>query len=727
MKLDTVELKKFQPGVRFWGFIAAVVAALVFGFAGDARNRPIFDFYQTIHPRQIKTSDVVIVAIDDAAIEAVGSWPWPRYAFARLIERIAHERPAVIGVAVIFAEPDRNSPATFASIYPELTPGTAREIQALQSMDSVLANVVGSTPTVLAMAGTEEPNEGLSKSNGSGVFAPALPGSVPRFKGAIRSIAAIRDQALGEGIVNGPPATDGVVRELPIAAYAGGSGRAALPLEMMRQAHGGRPIRTLTSGNNLTQFEIERLKVPVSSEGSAKLWFGQLPRTSYYSALGVLGNKFDGLAPGKYVIIGITASGTTDVVTVPHLGQVYGVEVQAQAIDSMLKGQLLTRPAWAKLGEWCVAAILALGALLICDRVSRRSAVALPIMITVLVLGISIGAFYFARILIDPVLPLGVGGSAMSAIGLMRFMQVAREREAIHRAFDRYLSPELVARIAKDPSQLELGGEERDVTVLFCDIRGSTAISERLTPNQMIQFLIGLLTPMTDILLAGHATIDKYVGDAVIAFWNAPLNDPRHAQNAADVALEMSRRIVDLNREMPHQSRYPWPGEVKIGIGLNSGLACVGNMGSERRLNYSMIGDTVNLASRIEGLTKFYGVEIAIGDDLARRIADYAVFEMDRVKVVGRERAEAIWALVGDPEQASEPDFLKFKITYGKLLGHYRSKQWADARKLLRQLSETPFGIRFDTLLSVYRDRITTLENQALPEDWDGVFVASEK
>lgn len=727
MKPGNSTLGKFRPGVRVWGSIAAIVAALLLAIAGDTRSRTIFDLYQTIYPRPVAATDVVVVVIDDAAVAAVESWPWPRHAFARLVEGIAHSRPAVIGISVIFAEPDRNSPANFTRIYPELKPDTARELQALPAMDALLAEVVRETTTVLAMGGIDGIPERPTNPDGSVVFAPALPGSVSQYSGSIRSIAVIRDEAQGEGLVNASPDTDGLVRKVPVAAYASGSGRASLPLEMMRQAFGGKPVRTLASGNDLTGLEIGRLKIPITPDGAARLWYGKLPSSSYYSALSFLGNKPAQLGAGKYVLVGITASGVSDIATVPHLGQIYGVDVQAQALDSMLKGQLLRRPAWTEYVEWCLAIGLTLAVLLLFDRVSIFSAVALPLLGVVLVAGISFSAFRFSQILIDPVLPLGVAGSALTAIGLVRFMQVAREKQEIHRAFDRYLSPELVARIAKDPSQLELGGEERDVTVLFCDVRGSSAISEQLTPNQMIQFLIGLLTPMTDILLAGHATIDKYVGDAVIAFWNAPLNDPRHAQNAADVALEMSRRLVELNRDMPHQSRYPWPGEVRIGIGMNSGLACVGNMGSERRLNYSMIGDTVNLASRIEGLTKFYGVEIAIGEDLARRIEDYAIFEMDRVKVVGRERPETVWALVGDPEQAKAPDFVTFKDLFGDLLEQYRSKHWDDARSVLRQLSETSFSVRFGKLLSIFGDRVASLEDQALPDDWDGVFIARQK
>lgn len=228
---------------------------------------------------------------------------------------------------------------------------------------------------------------------------------------------------------------------------------------------------------------------------------------------------------------------------------------------------------------------------------------------------------------------------------------------------------------------------------------------------------------MTDILLAGRATIDKCVGDAIITFWNAPVDDPQHATNAADTALAMSARLRELNLEMPHQQKYPWPGEVRIGTGLNSGVVCVGNMGSERRLNYSMIGDTVNLASRIEGLTKFYGVEIALGGNLAERLPSYAVIQLDLVQVVGRVQPERVFALLGGPEVKTTRTFTEFAKQWEAFYLSYRAGTWEEARARLENVDPER---RWQTAKpkAVYFDRIYQMEDAPPPSDWDGVYIA---
>jgi adenylate cyclase len=255
------------------------------------------------------------------------------------------------------------------------------------------------------------------------------------------------------------------------------------------------------------------------------------------------------------------------------------------------------------------------------------------------------------------------------------------------------------------------------MTVLFCDIRNFTALSEKLDPKQVIRFLIGFLTPMCDILLAHKATIDKFIGDAVLAFWNAPLDDPDQHRNAARAALAMVKRLEEMNREMPAQQPDAWPTNVKIGIGLNAGLCCVGNMGSAQRLTYSLIGDTVNLAARIEPLTKRYGVEIALGEDFRRQIPGFATVGLDRVRVAGRDTPEEIFALLGDEVLAGEVEFRRFAQWHEAMLAAYRSGDWAEARRLveLGDASAREFGLI--PLYRLYRERLSGEP----PKGWSGV------
>jgi adenylate cyclase len=310
---------------------------------------------------------------------------------------------------------------------------------------------------------------------------------------------------------------------------------------------------------------------------------------------------------------------------------------------------------------------------------------------------------------------------------LTSYLREEKQRAYIHRAFDRYLSPELVRRIANDPGQLELGGEERDMTVLFCDIRSFSKISETMGPRDIIRFLIAFLTPMTDIMLTRKATIDKYIGDAILAFWNAPLDDPDQYRHAADAALAMASRLKSLNTEMQAQTVEPWPGEVKIGIGLNAGPCCVGNMGSAQRLSYSLIGDTVNLASRIEGLTKQYGVEIAIGSSLAAQLPGYAALEIDRVRVVGRLAPETLYVLLGDQAMGGDPAFGAFADAHRVMLEAYRARDWAGAGALLANNRAMASQFQLDKVMDIYAGRIATYAAADPGADWDGVYQAQEK
>jgi adenylate cyclase len=336
-------------------------------------------------------------------------------------------------------------------------------------------------------------------------------------------------------------------------------------------------------------------------------------------------------------------------------------------------------------------------------------------------------AYTAQHFLLDPTWP-AVGVTAAYLVQtILTFYREERQRAYIHHAFDRYLSPELVKRIADDPALLELGGVERDMSVLFADIRSFSRLSEKLAPTEVIAFLVRFLTPMTDLLLGHKATIDKYIGDAILAFWNAPLDDPDHHVNAARAALAMQQRLAQLNEEMVARGDGSWPGDVRIGIGLNSGPCCVGNIGSERRLSYSLIGDPVNLASRLESLSKYYGVSILTGDSLARHLGEFAILPIDRVRVVGRDKAETVHVLLGDEAVRKSSEFINFATAHQAALDAYFGQDWAKAADLNDQNEQAAARFGLTKLVMLYRDRIAAFAANPPPVGWDGVYEATSK
>lgn len=710
----------FRLNPQSAGIAGAIIGAFASLLFAESAGRPIFDSWQRIAPREISADEVAVVLIDDLSLETVASWPWPRLRMAQLTDAIASQGPKAIGFDMIFPQPDPQSVDALFFTYPEIGNETAAKLKRMPSGDDKFSSILRITPTILGRLGVPsgyDPDDMLYSSKIVG----DPPQDTQKFPKVLTSIPLLDDAALGHASINGEPDADGIVRRVPLTVMIGRKQTPGLALELSRVVRGSTEVKW-----RHLNLEVGDALLPADRSGTIALRFGQFPSSATFSAANVLAGRVPtGSFSGKAVLIAMGAEGTSDIVASPLTTGQFGVFVQAQGVDALLHRGWLSRPQWVQLVE----ALLSLSLILLVWT-SARTAHRWPGFTAIGVL-FALPAISFLmldrwNLLFNPVTPLATGVVGLLAMELVRSLERERARKRIHLAFDKYLSPELVNRIARDPSRLELGGEERDMTVMFCDVRGFSALSEKLSPQEVIRFLIGLLTPMTDILLAGRGTIDKYIGDAIVAFWNAPVDDPVHASNAADAALAMIARLRELNIEMPDQDEYPWPGEVRIGIGLNSGLVCVGNMGSERRLSYSMIGDTVNLASRIEGLTKFYGIEIAIGENLSRRLSDYAQLELDKVRVIGRQQPERVFALFGGPDLKASDDFRSLRDGWTTFLALYRSQRWADARAALAEVdAEHTWSLA--RLKSIYVDRLEQLETASSIDVWDGVYVAREK
>jgi adenylate cyclase len=436
---------------------------------------------------------------------------------------------------------------------------------------------------------------------------------------------------------------------------------------------------------------------------------------------------------GAIAIIGTSAVGLKDQQTTPLDPNAAGVTVHAQVIEQAFFGDFLLRPDWADGAE--ILLLLFLGGLIILIFALPQIATLPATLFSLGIVGAGVAASWYAytdhALLLDPIYPGIMGIAVYTSASLLRFVSTERERKQIRTAFGQYMAPALIERLAQDPGQLRLGGEIRPLTLLFCDIRGFTTISEKLNAEELTHLINRFLTPMTNIIMSRQGTIDKYMGDCIMAFWNAPLDVPDHGRQGVDSALAMRERLVLLNSELKLEAaarRQP-DIEIGIGIGLNTGEACVGNVGSDQRFDYSALGDSVNLASRLEGQCKTYGVEIVVSESTKDEVKDYAVLELDLITVKGKTVPIRIFTVLGDSGKATDPAFQALADENAAMIDAFRAQRWDDAAEHLAAARQRAGGLRerLDEFYDLYEARIASFRMDPPPADWDGVYVSREK
>jgi adenylate cyclase len=710
-----------------------------------ARNA-VFDEYQRLKPRPWSDVNVRIVGIDDQSLERLGQWPWPRTLIAALVDRLGEMGAAAVAFDIVFSEPDRTSPTRILPLWAAASddPAIAALAKRLPDHDQALAAAIARAPAVLGMMLIDEASPRRPRVK----WGVAVSGDDPRpllpaFAGTLMNLPAIEGAAKGQGVLNGFFERDGIIRHLPVLTRLTGGGAVASEImpsvgaEALRVAQGATTYVLKSSGasgqtafgehTGLNQVRIGDVVVPTDGQGRIWLHDTGFVRQRFVPAWEVLSPGFDpSRIEGKIVFVGATATGLDIRSTPLNLGA-SGVEAHAQGVEQMILGDFLERPDWITGAEvtWLLALSLALALLLprwgaAWCAVLAGGGMAAAFLVSWL-------AFTELQWLVDPIYPAFAALFLYLAQSFVLFLRTEAERRQVRGAFSRYLSPALVERLAQDPASLRLGGETRDMTILFSDIRGFTAISESLDAQSLTRFMNRFLTPMTDIILRRGGTIDKYMGDAIMAFWNAPLDDSRHAANAALAALDMIERLKSLNAEWEAEARTQGRAyrPINVGVGLNTGSACVGNMGSEQRFDYSVLGDTVNLSSRLEGQSKTYGVSIVAGERVRAEAPDFAWFELDLIQVKGKDQAVRIFALLGDQGVATQGWFKAVSAAQGAFLEAYRAGDWARAEAALSVVRQAAEG-RLDGLCDLFAERIARQAAHPQP-GWDGVYRATEK
>ena len=414
--------------------------------------------------------------------------------------------------------------------------------------------------------------------------------------------------------------------------------------------------------------------------------FAHFDRARYTSAGDVLAGRADAsLLAGRHIVIGSSATGLLDLRATPLDPSVPGVEIHAQALEQMLSGGGLVRPAWATGAE---ILLILLGGAMIAWLFHRSQPVAAAAAGAGALAAVGTGswlAFSNHGVLLDPVYPAVTLVMLYMATSLFNFIQAETDRARVRSAFSHYLSPSMVEQLAADPGKLKLGGETRQITLLIADVRGFSRLSEGMDASEVLAFVNGVFTPMTEIILEEGGTIDKFMGDAVMAFWNAPLSDAHHAENGLRAALRMMAGLGDLNRQRTLEAESAGRKHVPIrmGIGVNTGACSVGNVGSPQRLNYSILGDPVNTASRLEEATKSYGSPIMCGAATAEQAKSFALLEIGDQALRGKDRTERMFAVIGDEAVAQSPAFASLRQQHTALVASLPSGNAQAARQAL--------------------------------------------
>jgi adenylate cyclase len=713
----------------------------------------VFDELNHFAPRA-PTDQVVIVNIDDDSLLEAGQWPWPRTTVADLVTNLKSLGARAIVFDGVLAEPDRSSPHVIADALEGRGEfdDAVKNLKALPDHDDVLAQAIKDTQNFVAgfTWGSYTQNRQhrkpqikqrvLAKKAEKKVFID----HVRRFDQAASFLPALEKAAVGNGSFMALADNDGVLRRAGLLFTDGKQLYPSLNLEAVRVA-AGKPWRSARISANEAgedsaaidtayRLHFDEYQIPVEADGMLYVYYRKFDERGddYVSAYKVIDDQHHGkiehLIKDRIVLIGASAEGLKDLRSTAIEQYQAGVEIHANVIEQILQGEYLLRPDITRGAEAFFIFVTGLTIIILAPFIN---AMVLFLFCAALVCGSFIGsavAYVDHGLLLDPFYAsLCIVVIFMVSV-LFTYLRVEGEKKQVRNAFGLYISPDFMKDLTKNPDKLKLGGEIRDLSVLFSDIRSFTSISEGLTPEELIQLMNDFLTPMSDLVMQNRGTIDKYMGDAMMAFWNAPLDDAQHARNACITALGMQAALDPVNEAVRIRAEEAGrePVLLNAGIGINSGPCAVGNMGSCQRFAYSTLGDAVNLASRLESQTKNYGVNILIGESTRNEVPDFATLEMDLIKVKGKENAERIFVLLGDTQEGDTPEFLTLQKAHEALIEAYRGARFEEAQRHLSECrirSSYNLGVAYD----LYEKRIADMVDNPPPADWDGVFTATEK
>jgi adenylate cyclase len=656
---------------------------------------------------------------------------------ADLVAALTKLGALVIGFDVIFPEPDRLSPGVAVAGFRGLDEVTRDKLLALPSNDQVFADVLRRSPVVLGQSGLPFPVNQSEPEVRPPAGVAAL-GEDPKpfllsFAGLLRNIPVLEDAASGRGLFTIRTERDGIVRRVPMVMEAQGEIVPSLTFDMLRVVTGTDALLIKSEPTGIKSVAVRGFEVPTDGNGQLWVHFAPHDQARFISAADVLeGRVTEDSISRKLVLIGTSAVGLLDVKTTPVDPVMPGVEVHAQVLESALTGSVLSQPSYAILIELAAALLLGIAIIWLAPLFNPVVLLAFGVSFVAVLIGTSWYLYVTSQLLIDFTYPLLSSLLVYLSLVFNSYIREQSQRRRIRSAFGQYLSPALVEQLVQFPEKLVLGGEEREMTIMFSDVRSFTAISEsyRHDPQGLTALMNRLLTPLTNAILDRKGTIDKYMGDAIMAFWNAPLDDKTHQVNACEAAFDMLERIDALNHEREREAKDSGKAFIplNVGVGINTGTCVVGNMGSDLRFDYSVLGDSVNLASRLEGQSKSYGFPIIVGSATALAAKDhFAILEIDFIAVKGRKEPEVVYAVAGRADVANSDRFQRHRNLMIEMLASYRKRDWDTALGAIQRgrMADDTSGLK--AVFDLYERRIQDYKETPPDDQWNGVAVLLSK
>jgi len=735
--------------------ISTIIFVLILFFMGipilDMVELKSFDLRFLSRGIEQPSPEIVMAVLDEKSLDTEGRWPWPRVKIARLIDALSQDEVKGISFDIGFFEPDENTNLQFIENFDQAVKAIRVKDDALEKFieeskvradnDLTLANSIRDSKAKIILgyffhmsqSGLEyqidqkEMENQLRRINNSKYplivyeqqgtdIDPFITAYAPEG-----NLEILAQAAESTGYFNMFPDRDGVVRKMPLIIKCGQENFAPLSVGTIWE-YLDRPQLTI----KVAPYGVEGIKmgkrlIPTDEEGQVLInYLGPAKTFSHYSISDILHGKLPkGTFKNKIVLVGATAIGIYDMRNTPFDSVFPGLEIHATVMDNVLKNNFIHRPKWTKLIDAVIILIWGFLTGLLIPRLGALKGMLFAV--GLFVIHIVIGRLFFIQfdLWINIVYPLLALVLVYTFLTIYHYMTEERERKKIRGAFSYYVSSSVVNEMLKSPEKLKLGGDKKDASVLFSDIRGFTSISEGLTPEALVHLLNEYLTVMTDIVFKYDGTLDKYIGDALMAVFGAPLDQPDHPSKACHSALEMMGSLKKLNEKWIQEEKQP----LDIGIGINSGMMMVGNMGSDQRFDYTAMGDAVNLSSRLEGANKNYKTNILISDSTYQRVKDeFTCMELDSVRVKGKKQTVRIFQLVGDK---GIPTDQREAIRYfHRGLQHYKQQEWDNAIDVFQTVTAMTKNI---PAAELYIQRSLDLKANPPGPEWDGVFTMKTK